>query len=47
MGEWEVKRGESVVPFLGEEGLTGRQKRAREVVAVAGQASGGRRQPSG
>jgi hypothetical protein len=27
MGEWEVKRGESAVPFLREEGSSGRWQR--------------------
>jgi hypothetical protein len=34
-GEWGVKRGESVAPFLGEEGSSGRRQRMREVAAAA------------
>jgi hypothetical protein len=44
-GEWGVKKGESVVPFLGEEGSSGQRQRTWEV--AAGRASGGRRQPGG
>jgi hypothetical protein len=48
-GEWGVgsEEGESVAPFLGEEGSSGRRQRAREVVAaVPDRASGGRRRPA-
>jgi hypothetical protein len=34
-GEWGVKMGESVAPFPGEEGLSGRWQRMREVAAAS------------
>jgi hypothetical protein len=34
-GEWGLKRGESAALFLGEDGLSGWQKRMWEVVAAA------------
>jgi hypothetical protein len=46
-GDWGVKRGESVLLFLREEGSSEWQQGVQEVAATAGRASGGRRQPGG